>query len=254
MRNKKILYELIFTILAIIAVSITFLDISEKIVLAPGSALYYIDLIILFIFIIDYFVRFYIAENKKVFFKNNIPDLIAIFPFNSMFKAFRVVKLFRLVKLSKFMRILKLSRLLAFLSKLHRNSKKFLRTNGLIYSLYFAILVILLGAFGIHLTENRSFSDSLWWAFVTATTVGYGDISPTTIFGRVIAVLLMIVGIGTIGMLTGTVATFFLKAVESPSDSYPFEKYISETTDFTDEEKKMLIEYAIFLKSRRKTI
>ena len=48
------------------------------------------------------------------------------------------------------------------------------------------------------------------WSFVTTTTVGYGDISPESHIGRIIAVILMITGIGFVGMLTGTIATFFL--------------------------------------------
>lgn len=52
--------------------------------------------------------------------------------------------------------------------------------------------------------------DSLWWAIATTTTVGYGDISPHTEIGRVVAVVLMLLGIGLIGSVTSTVTAFFL--------------------------------------------
>lgn len=56
-----------------------------------------------------------------------------------------------------------------------------------------------------------SLGDGIWWAFVTATTVGYGDISPHTLYGRIIAMFLMIVGIGLLGTMTSTITSYFLK-------------------------------------------
>jgi voltage-gated potassium channel len=55
-----------------------------------------------------------------------------------------------------------------------------------------------------------SFQDGLWLAFVTATTVDYGDISPKTTYGRAIAIVLMIVGIGLAGSLTSTITSYFI--------------------------------------------
>ena len=81
----------------------------------------------------------------------------------------------------------------------------------------FATATVLLGAAGVFVFEagqNRSigdFGDAVWWAIVTATTVGYGDVSPVTTEGRIIAVLLMLTGIGVIGIFTATVASFFFE-------------------------------------------
>lgn len=58
-------------------------------------------------------------------------------------------------------------------------------------------------------SESVSFGESLWWAIATATTVGYGDISPHTVIGKFAAVLLMFIGIGFIGMLTSSITTYF---------------------------------------------
>lgn len=60
----------------------------------------------------------------------------------------------------------------------------------------------------------KSFSDGLWWALTTVTTVGYGDKFPTTTDGRVLAFGLMIVGISLIGVLTATVAAWFVRMME----------------------------------------
>jgi voltage-gated potassium channel len=65
--------------------------------------------------------------------------------------------------------------------------------------------------------ERMKFTDALWWAFVTATTVGYGDLSPATGMGRIIASLLMLVGIGLIGSLTSSITSYFMN--DSQSDS-----------------------------------
>jgi voltage-gated potassium channel len=89
-------------------------------------------------------------------------------------------------------------------------------------------VVIGLGAGGILAVERgqnaniRSIGDALWWAVVTTTTVGYGDVSPVTSEGRLIAVGLMIVGIGFIGVFTATITSFFLeptRAVEEQQHS-----------------------------------
>jgi len=80
-----------------------------------------------------------------------------------------------------------------------------------------AVTTVLLGALGIYAVETGlnpsigGFGDALWWAVVTATTVGYGDVSPVTLEGRLIAILLMVTGIGVIGVFTATVASFFFE-------------------------------------------
>jgi voltage-gated potassium channel len=78
---------------------------------------------------------------------------------------------------------------------------------------------IIFGAIGIYSAEGMTFSDALWWSFVTTTTVGYGDLSPATNIGRIIAVILMLIGIGLVGSLTSTITTYFLNT-EKENKSY----------------------------------
>ena len=61
----------------------------------------------------------------------------------------------------------------------------------------------------------ETLGESLWWAFVTVFTVGYGDYTPVTPAGRVIGVILMFVGVGVIAIFTASVATRFLSARDS---------------------------------------
>ncbi len=74
------------------------------------------------------------------------------------------------------------------------------------------VALILLGSTAFMLCEpNLGFMDSLWWSIVTVTTVGYGDISPATLGGRLVGVLLMMMGIGFLGILTATIAGIFVE-------------------------------------------
>lgn len=208
-------YEILVCVLAFVTIIITLLDLTGIIDLGTMKVLYLIDTGIWFFFVADYIFRFAVSDKKVNFFKNSIFDLIAIIPFGSGLSLFRAFRIVRIAKLSKFAKLLKF---VAFASKL----KKFIYTNGFIYVLYANIITILLGAAGIYAVEYgstvNSFPDALWWAFVTATTVGYGDISPSTSAGRLIAGILMIVGIGFVSMLTGTIATYFTNKFNKSTD------------------------------------
>lgn len=164
------------------------------------------DNIIYAIFVFDYTVRFLIADDKKKFFKEDVFDLIAIIPFNSIFRAFRILKFSKLLRFAKLLRIGSVS------SRLLVKARKFLNTNGFKYVLILSGAMILLATFGMMYFEQMGFADALWWSFVTATTVGYGDLSPSTTAGRIIASLLMLVGIGLIGSLTSSITSFFLQS------------------------------------------
>lgn len=73
-------------------------------------------------------------------------------------------------------------------------------------------LIILTSAIAISWFEpNITFGNGLWWSIVTLTTVGYGDISPTTTGGRVIAILIMFVGIGLLGTLSASLAAMIIR-------------------------------------------
>ena len=75
--------------------------------------------------------------------------------------------------------------------------------------------------------------------------------SPSTTIGRIIAALLMLVGIGTIGMLTGTIATYFLSPKENTTETGELEKNILESKELLEYEKSEMINYVNYLKSKR---
>jgi len=67
--------------------------------------------------------------------------------------------------------------------------------------------------------EFKTFGDALWWAIVTLTTVGYGDVVPVTTAGRVDGVMIMIAGVAILGLLAGSMASFF--GLASPASTGP---------------------------------
>jgi voltage-gated potassium channel len=88
-----------------------------------------------------------------------------------------------------------------------------------------SILLAYIGAVQITITERgvegsniKNFGDGLWWAITTVTTVGYGDRFPITSTGRVLAVCLMLVGISLMGVITASVAAWFVKMSQDDSE------------------------------------
>jgi voltage-gated potassium channel len=162
------------------------------------------------------FALFFIAEPGWATVKRHWLDLAVIIvspPFlvPDALEAARSARLVRLLRLARFLRV---GILVAVgIRQLQRlaGHRKF-HFVGLV-----GLAVVVLGALGVYLVEGDenpsvgSLGTALWWAVVTATTVGYGDVSPVSTEGRLIAVLLMLTGIGVIGVFTATVASFFLE-------------------------------------------
>jgi len=72
--------------------------------------------------------------------------------------------------------------------------------------------ILFFGAVGLsYFEKTSSIADAIWWSFVTITTVGYGDVTPTTVGGRITGVIVMVFGIGLLGMFTATVASMFVE-------------------------------------------
>ena len=125
---KKKIYNITICILCVVSVTFAIIDFTKGLT----NVQQWIDNIIYGIFVIDYIVRFVFVDNKKKFFKENIFDLIAIIPFNSAFRIFRILKFSKLLRFAKFTKLFRIGSLSA---RMMTKVRRFLNTNGFKYVL-----------------------------------------------------------------------------------------------------------------------
>lgn len=140
-----------------------------------------------------------LAEDRRAFLKSvgNWADLLSSIPFGYAFQSLRVLRVLRLVKVVR----------VAVRSRRFKGAGlKMLNAYGLVAS------ITVSGAIAFRIVEpeaTKSLTEALWWSMVTLSTVGYGDFVPKTEFGRIVAVGLMVTGIGVFGYTAGFVASLF---------------------------------------------
>ena len=120
----------------------------------------------------------------------------------------------RLVRLARLLRLLRLSTIVARAIQAERalTSGDAFRLVGLL-----TVFIVVISGAAQATVDSGDFDslDGIWWSVVTVTTVGYGDVYPTTVTGRVIAIVVMFVGIGFLSVLTATIASRFVKTERS---------------------------------------
>lgn len=203
---KKIIqdprYEKGMTYLAIVYVFLIVLELMDASI-ASSSGYNILDWLLWFIFVCDYFANLYYSEDRVEYIQSHVLELIAIIPFDSVFSFLRLGRLARLFRLVKVARIFALS------NRFWDTVNRLLHTNSLSKVLMLNISAVLTASVLLSAIEGKSFFDAVWWSIVTMTTVGYGDIVPQDTISKVIAILLMLVGICTFGMVTSTITRFF---------------------------------------------
>ena len=154
-----------------------------------------------------------------------VVDLLAILPFYLLvFGAFGTLDM-RFLRAIRLLRVLKLTRYSAALNMLFLT----FRENGKALGAAFLILVttMLLAASGMYYFERQaqpvdfgSIPAAMWWAFATLTTVGYGDVTPVTVGGKIFGALITVVGIGMVALPTSILATGYSQQLKVSTAAY----------------------------------
>jgi len=167
------------------------------------------------VFLLEYVVLFYFSNDKIKFVKSHkIELIIVIFSFPIVPEGLASTGFLRFARLPRLLNALRFFRLAALLSRFGTTVKAIFNSKGLRFIVYATIAIVLFFGFLFYISEPdvQSYSDGLWWALVTITTVGYGDITPLTNLGRIIASSLMIMGIGFIATITAAVSSYFISS------------------------------------------
>lgn len=199
------------------------------------------------IFLADFLYRFFTAEDKSRYFFRGFgwADLLSSLPFPQL-KILRVFRLWRVIRL--FMQFGAANLVREFIT--HRAE------NALLTVVFLVLCVLEFGSLAILKAESTSANanitsatDAIWWAYVTITTVGYGDRYPVTNWGRIVGIFVMTAGVGLFGTLSGFLANKFLtpsaveesSAAESPDASDPRAR-IAELTRIVEAQEQATAE------------
>ena len=179
-----------------------------------------LEVLLVAVFSLEYLLRLAVAKHKIKFAFSfwGLIDLLAILPyylfsfginFNLiMLRAFRLLRLVRIIKLGRYSKSLARVALAMKLAK-----------EDLVLALVTASIMLLVASFGIYQFENpvqpekfSSVFESLWWALATLTTVGYGDIYPITLGGRIFTGVILMIGLGVVALPVGIISSCLTEA------------------------------------------
>lgn len=190
-----------------------------------------IDKVSVVIFIIDYLLRWITAdfkyENKKAnsfikypFSFMAIIDMLSILPsltiINKGFKALRVLRMIRAFRVIRVFKVARYSNTFKTLGRVLKKSKEPLTAVCVLAVGYIVISALII--YNVEPDTFDSFFDAVYWATVSLTTVGYGDIYPVSSLGRIITMLSAFFGIAIVALPTGIITAGYMSEIESKKD------------------------------------
>ena len=249
--------DIFLLILITLNVLAVILETVESLYLKYQNAFAYFELFSVTIFIVEYLLRLWsCVENveknigklkKRIGYAlsfSAIIDIMAILP--SLIALIYPTVDLRFIRALRIIRLLKFSRysssINSLLSVLWDQRKSF----GAAFFILFIALII--ASSGMYLVEKDvqpdkfgSIPDAMWWAIVTLTTVGYGDVTPITSVGRIFGSIIIILGIGTVALPSGILAAAFSDFTKRNQKKYEDRlKYMLDDNIIDDEERKEL--------------
>ncbi len=187
------------------------LDVTTKRYLDTAEA------VIVSIFLIEYILRLYVSDRKikYIFSFYGLIDFLAIVPFLiSSGIDLRSLRIFRLLRLFRLLKLIRYNKAIRRFSRAFVIAKEEIVLFGVV-----TIMLLYLSAVGIYYFESstqpeafKSIFHSLWWAVATLTTVGYGDVYPITIGGRIFTFIILMIGLGIVAVPAGLLASALSKA------------------------------------------
>lgn len=182
------------------------------------------NVVIWAIFALDYAIRVWLVDDRRRYVRTHIPDLLA-----ALFPALRPLRLLRLFSIGHMLAQRARGGIAGQAARLVASAAVLLVFVGGV-----AILDVERDAEGANITTP---ADAFWWACTTITTVGYGDRYPVTTAGRAIAVALMVVGIALLGILTASIAAWFVRQIAQQDDTHlePVETQVARLEAKVDE-------------------
>ena len=219
--------KFIFTVIILSIFSVV-LETEITIYTAYAELFYYLNYFFAIFFAVEYFLRLFTCHYRKnykgiegkikyIFSFYSLIDLIAFLPFfifpeyNELF-LLRIFRLIRLLKLANFVNKIEFVRNVFHVLNLKKKE--------IFFSIAITIFIIFISSILLYLVEGNnqpeafgSIIRSFWWATITLTTIGYGDVYPITILGKIATIFISISGIGIIAIPTGIIAGAFSQSM-----------------------------------------
>lgn len=218
-------FDLILIILIISSVTAVLLDSVASYHERYGALLLQLEWFFTILFTIEYFLRIYSAQNRRVYVFSfyGLIDLFSILPTYIAF-FFPTIQYLIVIRIMRVLRIFRVLKLFRYMGEANLLYTALLQARRKIFVFLFSVLtlIVIFGAmmFIIEGPEHgfHSIPESIYWAIVTITTVGYGDISPQTPLGQMVAAVAMICGYAIIAVPTGIIGAELINEYQNRTE------------------------------------